>query len=96
LLNVLIQGSAADCTKEAIIRADAAVSHETNFMLSVHDQLVFDTPKKMAKSEMLRIREALESVEFDIPMLSDGKTSAKSWGALIDTKEAKTWPRKIA
>jgi DNA polymerase I-like protein with 3'-5' exonuclease and polymerase domains len=96
LLNVLIQGSAADCTKEAIIRADAAVSHETNFMLSVHDQLVFDTPKKMAKSEMSRIREAIESVEFDIPMLSDGKTSARSWGALTDTKELKTWPRKIA
>lgn len=92
LLNVLIQGSAADCTKEAIIRVDEVTRPETTFLMSVHDQLVYDTPKFGSNAEMCRIREAMESIEFDIPMLSDGKTGS-SWGKLRPFKEKETWPR---
>lgn len=92
LLNVLIQGSAADCTKEAIIRVDEVVRDETLFLMSVHDQMVYDTPKFDSNAEMRRIREAMESIEFDIPMLSDGKTGF-SWGRLKTFKETETWPR---
>lgn len=88
LLNVLIQGSAADCTKEAIIRVDEATRDDTFFLMSVHDQLVYESGKAQAKSEMAAIREAMESIEFDIPMLSDGKWSTTSWGDLKKFKEA--------
>lgn len=86
LLNVLIQGSAADCTKEAIIRSDS-VCKNSDLMITVHDETNRDTVKEYMHSEMLAMRESMESVEFDLPMLSDGKYSFKNWGSLTTYKE---------
>lgn len=82
LVNVLIQGSAADCTKEAVIRFAAAKSPETLFLIQVHDELLASCPRRLVKQEMEVLRSTMESVEFDVQMLSEGKTSAKSWGDL--------------
>ncbi|MBW2638146.1 MAG: hypothetical protein JRC86_11635 [Deltaproteobacteria bacterium] len=81
LLNILIQGSAADCTKEAIIRYDE-IRDESRLLMSVHDELMIDAPTKAASREMKLLKEAMESVAFDVPMLSDGKKGAKSWGEM--------------
>ena len=78
LLNVLIQGSAADCTKEAIIRYDD-IHKDGRLLLTVHDELMIDAPTKCAVGEMKLLKEAMESVEFDVPMLSTGKKGF-SWG----------------
>lgn len=81
MLNLLIQGSAADCTKEGMIRADE--EFVTGYLtLQVHDELLGQCPKGDEKREMAILRECMESVEFDVPMLSDGKYSARSWGAM--------------
>lgn len=85
LLNYLIQGSAADCTKEAIIRYDEA-KREGRFLVTVHDEINLSVPTKAVKQEMAILREVMQSVEFDVPMLSDGKTG-KSWGDLKSFKE---------
>lgn len=85
LLNYLIQGSAADCTKEAIIRYDEA-KREGRFLVTVHDEINLSVPPKAVKAEMKILREVMQSVEFDVPMLSDGKTG-KSWGDLVKFKE---------
>lgn len=86
LLNYLIQGSAADCTKEAIIRFES-LRKESAFMLTVHDENNARAPVKAAKQEMKLLREAMESIEFSLPMISDGKISNKSWGSLEKYKE---------
>jgi len=80
LLNYLIQGSAADCTKEAIIRYDAE-RKESRFMLTVHDEINLSCPPKAVKKEMKMLADVMHSVEFDVPMLSDGKTGTR-WGKL--------------
>lgn len=80
LVNYLIQGSAADCTKEALIRYDA-LKRDSRFMVTVHDEINISAPKKALKREMALLREAMESVEFDVPMLSDAKVG-ESWGTL--------------
>lgn len=80
MLNYLIQGSSADCTKEAIIRYDQAKNHG-RFLVTVHDELDLSVPAKYVKSEMQLLREVMASVEFDVPMLSDGSTG-QSWGSL--------------
>jgi len=85
LLNYLIQGSAADCTKEAIIRYDA-VRQESRFLVTVHDEINISAPAKAIKKEMGLLREAMQSVEFDVPMLSDGKTGPR-WGSLTKFEE---------
>lgn len=84
LVNVLIQGSAADCTKEAIIRYHAAKHPEAKIILNVHDQVTASVPKKILKTEMEVLRKCMESVEFDVPILSEGAISSTNWDELQD------------
>lgn len=85
LLNYLIQGSAADCSKQSIINYHA-IRKEGRFLLTVHDENNLSIPKKAVKQEMALLREAMESVKFDVPMLSDGKTGPR-WSQLVAFKE---------
>ncbi len=85
LLNYLIQGSASDCSKQALINYDQ-IKRDGRFMCSVHDEANASAPKKAVKSEMKLLRQAMEGVPFDVPMITDGKTGP-SWGALIKYKE---------
>ncbi len=81
MLNTLIQGSAADCTKEGMIN----VYENMNFgrlVLQVHDELVACVPREHAKAEMERMRDAMEDVKFRLPMLSDGEIGTRSWAQL--------------
>ena len=80
LLNYLIQGSAADCTKEAVIRYHD-VKKDGRFLVTVYDEINNSAPKKAYKQEMKLMQEVMQSIEFDVPMLSDGKVG-KSWGEL--------------
>lgn len=79
LLNYLIQGSAADCTKEAIITYDK-IKRDGRLLLSVHDEIDATAPAKAAKQEMELLRQAMEEQDFDVPMISDGKIGA-NWYA---------------
>lgn len=84
LVNVLIQGSAADCTKEALIRYHAIKAPESKIVLNVHDQVTASVPKKIVKTEMEVLRKTMESVEFDVPILSEGAISSTNWDELQD------------
>jgi len=84
LLNYLIQGSAADCTKEALIRWDSVNKH-ANFLVTVHDENNIQAPRERWKKDMRLLREAMESIEFDVKMLSDGFVG-DSWAKLEATE----------
>lgn len=89
LVNVLIQGSAADCTKEAVLRWNRAVhklgkEREWFLILTVHDQLTASVPVEDAEAAMELLRECMESVPFDVPMLSEGAISFTNWAELKD------------
>lgn len=81
MINTLVQGSAADCTKEAIIRYHEMKGPEDEFMLQVHDQMAASVPRRETKRGMECMRAAMESVEFDLPMLTEGDVG-DSWGSL--------------
>jgi len=85
LINYLCQGSAADVTKESIIRYDE-VRRDGRFMLSVYDENNISVPKTAAKREMLILRDAMMSIELDLPLLSDGEIG-KNLGELEALKE---------
>jgi len=85
LLNYLIQGSAADCSKQALINYHE-IKRNGRFMVAVHDENNASCPKKAVKSEMPLLREAMESVSFDVQMLSDAKVGP-NWGALVKYEE---------
>lgn len=84
MVNVLIQGSAADCTKEALIRLDESRKPDWKIILNVHDQLTMSVPREDLEEAMEVLREAMEGVEFDVPMLSEGSYSFDNWNSLID------------
>lgn len=87
LLNYLIQGSAADCTKEAVIRYSEA-RRESRFLVTVYDEINISAPAKYAKQEMKILRDCMEGIKLDVPMKSDGK-SGTSWGTLTKYEESK-------
>lgn len=88
LVNILIQGSAADCTKEAIIRfweaKKAAGKPGWRIILNVHDQITVSVPRADVHEAMEMLRECMESIEFDVPMLSEGSVSSTNWAELKD------------
>lgn len=89
LVNVLIQGSAADCSKEAVIRLKKAIVKAKKqdvwfLILQVHDQLTMSVPINDAIPAMKVMKEVMESIEFDVPMLSEGSISKTNWAELID------------
>lgn len=71
LVNYLVQGSAADITKEAIIRYDSA-RKEGRFLTSVYDEINISAPRRAVKAEMAILRECMEGLPLDVPLLSDG------------------------
>lgn len=85
MLNVLVQGSAGDCTKEAMIRTDDAFSvlgdDVARMLISVHDEVNSGVNKASHKRAMKLQKEAMESIEFDVLMLTDGKWGP-NWGEL--------------
>lgn len=84
LLNYLIQGSAADCTKEAILRYHRHPKKTGRFLVTVYDEINVSASRSNYKHEMKILGEAMESIETDVPMLTDGKVGP-NWAAL------KTW-----
>lgn len=88
LINYLVQGSAADCTKQAIINYDAVKSEDAFFLCSVHDENNISAPKKKIKSELRILGEAMADVDFDVQMLSE-PYFGPSWGKVEKYKEKK-------
>ena len=82
MLNVLVQGSAADCTKQAMINYYGTKPESHQLLLQVHDELLCSVPEREVETGMEILREAMESVKFAVPMLSEGKTSTTNWSAM--------------
>jgi DNA polymerase I-like protein with 3'-5' exonuclease and polymerase domains len=83
LVNVLIQGSAADATKEAWARYhEAGYDDESPLLLTVHDELLGSSHRDLLYPSQERLRQVMESVECDVPLLSDGTWSARNWAEL--------------
>jgi DNA polymerase-1 len=80
LINYLIQGSAADCTKEALIRFSEA-KNDSRFLVTVYDEINISAPRPNWRREMNILKECMEGIEFDVPMLTDGKFG-KNWADL--------------
>lgn len=78
--NTVIQGSAADLIKLAMVRAYSMVPEQSQMILTVHDELVTVTPNDLADETAEAIREAMEGIKaLSIPMVADVKVVDR-WG----------------
>jgi len=82
--NTVIQGSAADLIKLAMVRADGLLPDRAAMILTIHDELVTVAPKEIIEETAAAIREAMEGIKaLSIPMLADVKIVDK-WGEAKD------------
>jgi DNA polymerase-1 len=74
-VNTVIQGTAADLIKKAMVVLDdvlSAESHPARMILQVHDELVFEVPEDLAESLRETVREHMEGVlSLRVPLLVD-------------------------
>ena len=76
-INMPIQGTAADIQKIAMIRADARVREaglRARLLLSVHDELLFETPRDEVEPLAALVRETMEgALPLSVPLIVDVK-----------------------
>jgi len=82
-LNKLIQGSAADMTKQAMVHC-----YEAGYLplLHVHDELVFSVKNKKEVKDICKLME--EAVPLDIPNKVDAELG-KNWGDSMEAPDKK-------
>jgi len=73
--NTVIQGSAADLIKAAMVKLDRQIEAEdrpSKMLIQVHDELVFECPKKALKKEVAMIKDCMSSaIPLDVPIKVD-------------------------
>lgn len=72
LLNYLIQGSAADQTKQSIIDWADSRTWESTFLATVHDEINISAPADNWKPHMMTLKKAMDADRFDVPFKSEG------------------------
>jgi len=81
-VNMVIQGTAADIMKVAMVRAAAALTREslqTKLILQIHDELLFEGPEHEAEQvRALAIREMEAAFEMD-PRLAVEAGVGRDW-----------------
>lgn len=80
LLNYLIQGSAADQTKDAVIKFYERRG-AGKLLLTVHDEILVSVPVDHADEVMSTLRQCMDDAGLDVPMTSDGEYGY-NWGEM--------------
>jgi DNA polymerase-1 len=74
-INTVIQGSAADLIKQAMLNLAARLRREESpakMLLQIHDELVFDVPANQVESLAKVVREEMEhALKVDVPLVVD-------------------------
>ncbi len=81
-INMPIQGTAADMIKVAMVEIDRRIRAdglESRMILQVHDELVFEVPRRELEQLRIIVRESMESaVDLEVPIRVDIGTG-KNW-----------------
>lgn len=100
VLNYLIQGSAADLTKQALIDwNDLRLAlppwlATARFMVTVYDEINICAPPEVAHLHMRLLKVAMEDDRLSVKMLSDGKWGS-AWGRVEKYKDEEHWNASI-
>jgi DNA polymerase-1 len=84
-INTIIQGSAADIIKIAMINIHRRLEEKrlkSKLIMQVHDELVFEYPLEEEQELLQLVKQQMEhAVELDVPLKVDLETG-KTWGSL--------------
>jgi DNA polymerase-1 len=79
LTNYVIQSSAADILKNALIRLDAA-GYDPFMALPVHDEVVFDIPREYAEQAERDVPQIMAELGHPVPLTADADGPFERWG----------------
>jgi DNA polymerase-1 len=86
-INTVIQGSAADLIKRAMINVHNRLEREGNpsrMLLQIHDELVFECPAEAVPSLVALVKHEMEhAFQLDVPLVVD-TTAGDNW---LDVEE---------
>ena len=78
----MVQGSAADLIKVAMVRLDRRLAAElpsTRMLLQIHDELVLETPRDLLDEARAILVDTMEhAMELAVPLRVDS-SSAENW-----------------
>ena len=79
-VNTIIQGTAADLLKLALIRLNDSLPAEVRMLLPVHDSVLLSVPTELVQETRRIVREVMEAVPagFAVPLKIDIKTG-RTW-----------------
>jgi len=77
--NAIIQGTAAEVMKDAILRL-AETGYLQYVVAIVHDEVVLDVPEGEAESITNKVASIMEDHTFRIPLIAEPKVYGRSWG----------------
>lgn len=79
-VNTIIQGTAADLIKVAMIKIDELLkNYKTKLILQIHDELIFKVPKEEIGIIESKIKEVMEkALDLSVPLKVDGQL-AENW-----------------
>ncbi|MFA5447676.1 MAG: DNA polymerase I [Sphaerochaeta sp.] len=84
-VNTVIQGTAADIMKLAMLRADRLIADQglgMRLLLQIHDELIFEVPEDEIEAAKALVRQAMEgAVELSIPLRAS-LAVGHDWGEL--------------
>lgn len=81
LFNYLIQGSAADQTKQSMIDWHARHLPEHHLIAAVHDEINISVPVDEKADGMAWLKHCMDADRFDVPFRSEG-FAGPSWGGI--------------
>jgi DNA polymerase I-like protein with 3'-5' exonuclease and polymerase domains len=85
MINLLIQGTSADITKDAMDRIDQALPD--TIIIQLYDEIIGDTPDHKRAMEVMR--DEMERPVLDVPLPTDAEFSKFSWARMRDYKDPK-------
>ena len=78
-LNDLIQPSAADHLKMALVKWHRSKKREASMLGAVYDEINISAPKKLALGQVKLLQGVMESIPLDVPYRTDGDVRP-NWG----------------
>lgn len=81
MLNYLVQGSAADITKRAILAMHDHPDYASRFMLQVYDEIVVSSPIEDAARQSRVLKDAMENIPLRAKLLTDPE-QGPNWGLM--------------
>lgn len=94
MINYLIQGSAADMTKRAMIKMVDHPDYDARFMLQVYDEINISAAPDKAVKQMQVLHDVMGDMDLRVKILSDGSIGM-NWGEMKKINDDNTLESRL-